>query len=85
MNRAFETCLNSLPVACSAHGAIMQPTNYTGTIVDVVNFRKSFDGRAVLAGVDLQVAPGECLAILGPGGCGKSTLLKAILGLVPPD
>ena len=63
----------------------MQPTNDTGTIVDVVNFRKSFDGRAVLAGVDLQVAPGECLAILGPGGCGKSTLLKAILGLVPPD
>jgi phospholipid/cholesterol/gamma-HCH transport system ATP-binding protein len=63
----------------------MQPSNDTGTIVDVANFRKSFDGRAVLAGVDLQVGQGECLAILGPGGCGKSTLLKALLGLVQPD
>lgn len=63
----------------------MQPSNDTGTIVDVANFRKSFDGRTVLDGVELQVARGDCLAILGPGGCGKSTLLKGLLGIIPPD
>ena len=41
------------------------------------------DGRAVWAGVDLDVHEGEFVAILGPNGAGKSTLIKAILGSVP--
>ncbi len=36
---------------------------------------------AALGGVDLDVAPGECLMLLGPSGCGKSTLLRVIAGL----
>lgn len=42
-------------------------------------------GRAqVLFGVDLTVAPGEILVLLGRNGAGKSTTLKAVMGLVPP-
>ncbi|WP_028804433.1 ABC transporter ATP-binding protein [Streptomyces sp. 142MFCol3.1] len=38
----------------------------------------------VLAGVDLDVTPGEILTVVGPSGCGKSTLLRTLAGLLPP-
>ncbi|GAA2638749.1 ATP-binding cassette domain-containing protein [Actinomadura fulvescens] len=46
---------------------------------------KSFGGRAVLSGFDLDVAPGEVVALLGANGSGKSTALKCVVGLVLPD
>jgi ABC-type multidrug transport system ATPase subunit len=41
-------------------------------------------GRNVIAGLDLGVAAGECVGIVGKNGCGKSTLLMAIAGVLTP-
>jgi ABC-type multidrug transport system ATPase subunit len=46
---------------------------------------KSFAGRKVLDGLDLHVAAGESVALLGANGCGKTTTLRCIVGLARPD
>jgi sulfonate transport system ATP-binding protein len=43
------------------------------------------DRRTVLRDVDLDLAPGDVVAVLGPSGCGKSTLLRQVSGLDRPD
>ncbi|HEX3784088.1 MAG TPA: ABC transporter ATP-binding protein [Pseudonocardiaceae bacterium] len=42
-----------------------------------------YQDTTVLNGLDLEVRPGEFLAVLGPSGCGKSTLLRTLAGLRP--
>ncbi|HEX2796508.1 MAG TPA: LPS export ABC transporter ATP-binding protein [Immundisolibacter sp.] len=49
------------------------------------NLRKSYRGRAAVADVSLQVAPGEIVGLLGPNGAGKTTCFYMIVGLVAPD
>jgi sulfonate transport system ATP-binding protein len=43
--------------------------------------RRSFDGRDVLAGIDMEIPPGEFVALLGRSGSGKSTYLRVLAGL----
>ena len=43
----------------------------------------AYDGRVAVADVDLEVAPGEVVAVLGANGSGKSTVVRAVVGLLP--
>ena len=47
-------------------------------------FGKRFGKLVAVSGLELEVVPGETLALIGPNGSGKSTTLKAALGLVRP-
>jgi branched-chain amino acid transport system ATP-binding protein len=53
-------------------------------LLEVEGLRAGYDGGAVLHGIDLTVAEGQALALLGRNGAGKSTLLSAVMGLVRP-
>jgi heme exporter protein A len=45
---------------------------------------RMFGRRRAVDGVDLAIAPGDCLALFGPNGAGKTTLLRLISGLLKP-
>ncbi|MGQ0630522.1 MAG: ATP-binding cassette domain-containing protein [Sporichthyaceae bacterium] len=47
--------------------------------------RKTFGGVAAIAGVDLDIAPGEIVGLMGPNGAGKTTILDALSGFLVPD
>jgi phospholipid/cholesterol/gamma-HCH transport system ATP-binding protein len=54
-------------------------------ILELRNVHKRFGDKDVLRGVDLTVAPGQSLVIIGGSGTGKSVTIKCALGLMTPD
>jgi phospholipid/cholesterol/gamma-HCH transport system ATP-binding protein len=63
----------------------MTGTNHRGVAVILDGVRKRYGAQEVLAGIDLEIQPGELLAIVGQSGQRKSVLLRQIVGLEHPD
>ena len=54
-------------------------------LLEVVDFKKDFNGIFILEKVNLRLEVGNLLCLLGPSGCGKTTLLRIIAGLEKTD
>ncbi len=74
--KGLESTLDTLP--------LVQHELKGGIALRGVSYRYAETEPDVLAGVDLEIAPGEFVAITGPSGGGKTTLLKIMLGLFRP-
>ncbi|MGW5098874.1 ABC transporter ATP-binding protein [Streptomyces nodosus] len=68
-------------MATDIHGPVTGGERAPAPVVRVEGLTRSFDGRAVLDRLRLEVQPGEFVALLGRSGCGKSTLLRILAGL----
>jgi branched-chain amino acid transport system ATP-binding protein len=55
----------------------------TGPILRVTGLRVAYGGIQAVKGVDLEIAPGELIALIGANGAGKTTSLRAITGSLP--
>lgn len=53
-------------------------------VIKIRQLKIAFGKKVVLDGLDLDVMPGEILAVIGPSGTGKSTIMKVLTGLLPP-
>src|SRR5213083_3152057 len=65
-----------------------EPRAITGngsSMIRVCSLKKKIEQQEILRGIDLEVATGETLAIIGRSGGGKSVLLKHLVGLMRPD
>ena len=64
------------------HGAVLQPMSERPIKIRIRDLHKSFGAKQVLDGIDLDVAEGESVVVIGGSGTGKSVLLKCVLGIL---
>lgn len=62
-----------------------QTTATPDLILDARGLEKSYSGKKVVDGLDLQVRKGSVLGLLGPNGAGKTTALRMLYGFITPD
>jgi phospholipid/cholesterol/gamma-HCH transport system ATP-binding protein len=53
--------------------------------IQIIDLKKSFFGKEVLCGANLDIKQGEIFSIIGKSGSGKSVILKHLIGLLKPD
>jgi NitT/TauT family transport system ATP-binding protein len=68
----------------TTHTATVAPTK-TGMRLALEGIRIAYGSKTVIEHLELAIAPGEILVVVGKSGCGKSTLLRAIAGLRTPE
>ena len=57
---------------------------YTSAVISVRALRKNYGQLTAVEGLDLEIAPGEFFAFLGPNAAGKTTTIKMLAGLLKP-
>ena len=62
----------------------MPPSARRTSAVQTTGLTKTYEGRAVVDGIDLALPPGRITGFVGPNGAGKTTTLRMLLGLVHP-
>ena len=78
------TAVDDGTMAATEDGAASPPQPPVPVHFQGVDFSYPGSGRAILSGLDLEIRPGELLAVVGLNGAGKSTLIKLLAGLYEP-
>ena len=66
-------------------GAAGEPIIEPAPTLELQGATKRYDGKTVLAALDLRIGHGETVGLIGPSGSGKTTILRLALGLLTPD
>jgi peptide/nickel transport system ATP-binding protein len=80
---AGEAAANLIPTSTAAPAMAARQTSGPVLQLDQLVVRYPAAGSDTLAGLTLNLNPGERLALVGPSGCGKSTVARAVLQLLP--